>query len=79
MIHDGRGKVQVVDVIIKAVFGAGHEAWQGAGRCLVREGIPRGQRHLGEASHDGRRGREGRDPGTVAVLWLGKLRAARCM
>ena len=77
MIHDGRGKVEVVDVIIKAVFGA--ERWQGAGRCLAREGIPGGQRHLGEASHDGRRGREGRDPGTVAVLWLGKLRAARCM
>ena len=72
MIHDGRGKVEVVDVFLKGVFRGHPPSWQGPRGCLVREGVPGGQGHLGEARHDGwgcRGGGIGR-PGTVAVLWL---------
>ena len=52
MIHDGRRKVEVVNVILKGIFGGHPPPWQGAGRSLVREGVPGGQRDLRESWHN---------------------------
>lgn len=51
MIHDGRRKVEVVNVILEGISGGHPPPWQGAGRSLVGEGVPGGQRHLRESWH----------------------------